>query len=677
MASLNDIYAELKGIERSIINKGGEIIKANSSPSLSELRRGIDSINTEAKIKYFTSNSPKHIITAELPGLTLNLRNSEGEIVDTKPSGGMVELNTNSIGIHTVEAINDAGEKIWDNEVEIIEDGTYYVKSGKKLNDYTWDEIKQAADGKYAKYMWSIGDTKVIHKWLGVDFTQIETLYPETYNDKSSDTSLHQVMIFAWGGDNKADGSGTTGITFVIFADRTTAGDNTWLTYYNAQQDGTFTTNAAETSSSNYAAVCNTKALTYSLIKTNYPSELVTDWPTISTIGSTTDIANNNSSIRFLQWPCNPYRYLVAPKGDYFYNFKDVTSSTSGTYYVYDPESQDFIAKSLPTEYDANLFPYYERITKVTDGPILYGLDDELKEVISKVKKVSYIGYRYNTNLSKTPPLIETEDYLWWPSFTEVYGDEFPLLHESYNYPSGLGNNYTLDHLRIGEYIKPLDFNSSDFKSDKKYWVDIKYYRNCYYENHASYGKDSTYKEKETNSSYGYLYKTSSSLLSKVSRLNGITSTNYLTANQITRDFWNLSTYYITNQSGNYIVQYPSYNYLKCTDGEPESVLYPYSNARRGGTNTGLSFSLSERNVAYAKRTSGRDQEFWTNGNYSGESYHYPWYGNNSSSMNWNLRILSLSQEIFASASAGYQQRSTYWATTNQSTGVLYYFFSI
>jgi hypothetical protein len=112
MASINDVYAAIKGMENAIVMKGGEVIKANSNPSLSEIATGIRSINTTVKTQIFTSDSPKHIITAEVPGLTLNLKDPEGNIVDSKESGSIVDLNTTSIGIHTVEAVNDNGEKI-------------------------------------------------------------------------------------------------------------------------------------------------------------------------------------------------------------------------------------------------------------------------------------------------------------------------------------------------------------------------------------------------------------------------------------------------------------------------------------------------------------------------------------------------------------------------------------
>jgi hypothetical protein len=141
MATINSIYAEIKNMEDAIVAKGGEVIKANSSPSLSEIVTGINSINTSPKEIIYNTTAPKVVITAELPNVTINLKDIEGNIVDTKETGtagGKVELNTNSIGIYTVEAYDTNNEKIWDNEVEIEADkNTYYVKTGKKFNDYT------------------------------------------------------------------------------------------------------------------------------------------------------------------------------------------------------------------------------------------------------------------------------------------------------------------------------------------------------------------------------------------------------------------------------------------------------------------------------------------------------------------------------------------------------------
>lgn len=214
MATLNSIYAEIKNMETAIIAKGGEVTKANSSPSLSDIVAGINSINTQPKAIIYNTTAPKVVITAELPNMTINLKTAEGDIVDTKTTGsegGRVELNTIDPGVYIVEAFNLDNEKIWDNEVEVLADkNTYYVKTGKKFNDYTWPEIKQAADGNYAKYMWRESDRKVLKEWMGCDLSNCP-------NDADPSTSRHFVYIVSFDHDTKVKDGKKAGITLALY----------------------------------------------------------------------------------------------------------------------------------------------------------------------------------------------------------------------------------------------------------------------------------------------------------------------------------------------------------------------------------------------------------------------------------------------------------------------------
>lgn len=228
MASINDIYAEIKNMENAITAKGGKVIKANSNPSLSEIVSGINSINTEPKIINYNTTAPKIVITAELPNVTINLKDNEGNIVDTKSTevdGGIVELNTVDPGIYIVEAYDTNNEKIWDSEVEIEADkNTYYVKTGKKFNDYEWSEIKQAANGHYAKYMWSIGDKKVLKEWMNIDLTACS-------NDSDPAKSYHYVQIISFDHDVKVSDGTRAGITFIVNTNSfTRSGINSYIT---------------------------------------------------------------------------------------------------------------------------------------------------------------------------------------------------------------------------------------------------------------------------------------------------------------------------------------------------------------------------------------------------------------------------------------------------------------
>jgi hypothetical protein len=77
----------------------------------------------------------------------------------------------------------------------------------------------------------------------------------------------------AWGGDTKSDGSGTTGITFGICAQRYT-NDPDWKNYYNDLKNDTIETTYALTNSNNRASMINKKLLSIPLAPSNYNIDL-------------------------------------------------------------------------------------------------------------------------------------------------------------------------------------------------------------------------------------------------------------------------------------------------------------------------------------------------------------------------------------------------------------------
>lgn len=248
MASINDIYIGLKNIENAISIKGGEVIKANANPSLSELVKGINSINTAPKAEIINTQASKLAITAELPNITINLKDSDGNIVDTKDTGvqgGRVELEFTNAGIYTVEAYDVNNEKIWDNEFEANPDkNTYYVKSGKKFNDYEWSEIKQASNGHYAKYMWSIGDKKVLKEWLGIDLTNCPS-------DSDPSTSYHTVDIISFEHDTKVSDGTRAGITLRL-TNKSGLGYDYYGAYYTTMPESNYAFSASNYTHTGY-----------------------------------------------------------------------------------------------------------------------------------------------------------------------------------------------------------------------------------------------------------------------------------------------------------------------------------------------------------------------------------------------------------------------------------------
>lgn len=194
MATQQDVFQELQNIKNAITQKGGTVTVANANVSLPELTAGVNSIPSGG-------NSYK-IKTAELPNITIELYGTDDALIESKStgtSGGAVEFSLNTAGTYTLKAKNSENTQVWTNTVTISEMGVYNVKTGKALDDYTWNEIKTASEGGYAKYMWSLGDTKDLSAFMG-----------------QTSTSYTRATIIGFDHDNLANGSGQAGITFKL-----------------------------------------------------------------------------------------------------------------------------------------------------------------------------------------------------------------------------------------------------------------------------------------------------------------------------------------------------------------------------------------------------------------------------------------------------------------------------
>ena len=194
MATQQDVFQELQNIKNAITQKGGTVNVANTNVSLPELTAGVNSIPSGG-------NSYK-IKTAELSNITIELYGVDDALIESKStgtSGGAVEFSLNTAGTYTLKAKNSENAQVWTNTVTISEMGVYNVKTGKALDDYTWDEIKIASEGGYAKYMWSLGDTKDLSAFMG-----------------QTSTSYTRATIIGFDHDNLASGSGKAGITFKL-----------------------------------------------------------------------------------------------------------------------------------------------------------------------------------------------------------------------------------------------------------------------------------------------------------------------------------------------------------------------------------------------------------------------------------------------------------------------------
>lgn len=194
MATQQEVFQELQNIKNAITQKGGTVTVANTNVSLPELTAGVNSIPSGG-------NSYK-IKTAELPNITIELYGEDDALIESKntgTSGGAVEFSLNTAGTYILKAKNSESTQVWTNTVTISDMGVYNVKTGKALDEYTWDEIKTASEGGYAKYMWSLGDTKDLSAFMG-----------------QTSTSYTRATIIGFDHDDLASGSGKAGITFKL-----------------------------------------------------------------------------------------------------------------------------------------------------------------------------------------------------------------------------------------------------------------------------------------------------------------------------------------------------------------------------------------------------------------------------------------------------------------------------
>ena len=164
-----------------------------------------------------SSGTHSVIMVAELPNVSLSIKNSSGVVLDTKntgSAGGVVIFSVSGNGTYTVIATNTDGTELWTNDIVVDGVGTYNCKTGKALNDYTWEEINTASTGGYAKYMWSVGDGK-------------------TFVSTGSIFNNYEFIIIGFEHDTLAsDGVSKAGITFMMKKYYTGSLYNTNLSLY-------------------------------------------------------------------------------------------------------------------------------------------------------------------------------------------------------------------------------------------------------------------------------------------------------------------------------------------------------------------------------------------------------------------------------------------------------------
>lgn len=130
--------------------------------------------------------------------------------------------------------------------------------------------------------------------------------------------------------------------------------------------------------------------------------------------------ANGSNGI---SWVGSLIRQNALKSGESYYLYDDtVTSSTSGTYYKYNSETDTFDEVTLPGAFDSNT-KYYTKTTLSADGAFIAGLPTDLVSCIKQVTKKTWTGY-IGTSSNSDETIIKTKDWLFLLSDGEVFGND-------------------------------------------------------------------------------------------------------------------------------------------------------------------------------------------------------------------------------------------------------------
>lgn len=182
MATQEQVYKELTIIGNNIAKKGGTMISANKSFSLSELANGVMSIPTVASI--VVSNTDSAIVW-EMPATTISVYDLNSTLIgsDTTDAtiGGMVQINVGAPGTYRIVATKN-GSEFWNRQVAI--NGPTLVKTSLSISEYTEDEIEVSCVNHYAHNMFEIGDYRLEATFMGSTSTTYRKKYILGFNCK-------------------------------------------------------------------------------------------------------------------------------------------------------------------------------------------------------------------------------------------------------------------------------------------------------------------------------------------------------------------------------------------------------------------------------------------------------------------------------------------------------------
>ena len=199
------------------------------------------------------ANGSVVIVAAELPNTTLTLKDGLGEIVGVKTTdtilGGVVYFETEITEptLFTMVATNSDGVEIWTNTIYVNNIGFYNCKTGKAFADYTEAEVNIAGKNHYAKYMWSVGDSRTIatvgkdKKWVIAAFDHFDladgdgkagiTMIMQSYTNASYKHYNSNVNNIGWEGSLIRQNGLKTGDVYYVRATVNGSSNGLYYTY--------------------------------------------------------------------------------------------------------------------------------------------------------------------------------------------------------------------------------------------------------------------------------------------------------------------------------------------------------------------------------------------------------------------------------------------------------------
>ena len=127
------------------------------------------------------------------------------------------------------------------------------------------------------------------------------------------------------------------------------------------------------------------------------------------------------SNINGISWVGSSIRTNCLEAGEAQYIFDlNVTAETTGTYYVYDTDTNTFVQVSLPEDYDPTT-KYYTRKVIEADGAFIASIKEQVGVPLRKMKIKTWGGYGAGKTSSDNT-IIETQDYAWLPSDSNIFG---------------------------------------------------------------------------------------------------------------------------------------------------------------------------------------------------------------------------------------------------------------